>query len=53
MVARVEDDIVALREMEKVWVAIRDLFQREWFTRVWVFRELHLATDIMVITGLY
>ncbi|PMD42922.1 HET-domain-containing protein [Hyaloscypha variabilis F] len=33
------------------WLAIRRLFYRKWFTRLWVYQECHLADDVLVIVG--
>lgn len=33
------------------WLAIRKLFQRTWFTRLWVYQECQLATDALVVAG--
>ncbi|KAF2679081.1 hypothetical protein K458DRAFT_408347 [Lentithecium fluviatile CBS 122367] len=36
-----------------IWWAIRDLFKREWFSRVWVIQEVVLAWDMRLICGEY
>ena len=36
---------------EGPWLAIRKLFYRKWFTRLWVYQECHLADDVLVIVG--
>jgi hypothetical protein len=33
------------------WVAINDLLHREWFTRLWIYQEIHLAKSAVVVTG--
>lgn len=33
------------------WVAIRDLLGREWFTRLWVFQEIRLASQAIIVVG--
>ncbi|PMD61297.1 HET-domain-containing protein [Hyaloscypha bicolor E] len=36
---------------EGPWLAIRRLFHRKWFTRLWVYQECRLAADVLVIVG--
>ena len=36
---------------ERTWSAITKLFARDWFTRVWVLQEVHLAKNAIVQVG--
>jgi hypothetical protein len=35
------------------WTSVRELFQRTWFTRVWIIQEVILAKTILVLCGSY
>lgn len=36
-----------------VWLAIRSLFNRPWFSRVWTFQEIVLARKVMIHCGVH
>jgi hypothetical protein len=38
---------------DPVWWSIQNLFEREWFSRVWVIQEVVLATELKLICGNY
>jgi hypothetical protein len=44
-------DPEALKSNAECWFAIRDLLCREWFSRLWVFQEIGLATKATIIVG--
>jgi hypothetical protein len=48
---RLESDSEALKFNQPSWFAIRDLLRREWFSRVWVFQEIGLATKATLFVG--
>jgi hypothetical protein len=48
---RLESDSEALKFNQPSWFAIRDLLHREWFSRVWVFQEIGLATKATLFVG--
>jgi len=50
-VAQLEEDTEALRSNAYRWVAIGDLLRRPWFSRLWVFQEIGLATKATVLAG--
>jgi Heterokaryon incompatibility protein (HET) len=41
----------ALTSNASSWFAIRDLLRRKWFSRLWVFQEITLATKAIVFVG--
>jgi hypothetical protein len=45
------DNVDALKSNAPSWIAIRDLLNREWFSRLWVFQEIGLATNATVFAG--
>jgi len=51
--SHLHNDLTSLRAMKESWIAIRDIFQREWFTRLWVFQEIRLASNAVVQAGNY
>jgi len=48
---RLVDDAEALKSNAPSWIAIRDLLRRDWFTRLWVFQEIGLATNATIFIG--
>ena len=46
-----DDNVDALKSHAPSWIAIRDLLHREWFSRLWVFQEIGLATNATVSIG--
>lgn len=44
-------DHPAMRSWALSWIAIRSLLNRPWFMRLWVFQEIALATDAILLTG--
>ncbi|KAH8749845.1 heterokaryon incompatibility protein-domain-containing protein [Hyaloscypha sp. PMI_1271] len=45
------NNVDALKYHAPSWIAIRDLLHREWFSRLWVFQEIGLATNATVSVG--
>ncbi|KAF8860397.1 HET-domain-containing protein [Acephala macrosclerotiorum] len=48
-ILRYNTDAMRLKVLS--WIAIRDLLNREWFTRLWVFQEIGLASKAIMTTG--
>jgi Heterokaryon incompatibility protein (HET) len=48
---QLEYDHPASRAKVLSWIAIRNLLNRPWFTRLWVFQEIGLASDAVVVIG--
>jgi hypothetical protein len=48
---RLEGDSEALKFNQPSWFAIRDLLRRQWFSRLWVFQEIGLATKATLFAG--
>ncbi|KAE9367255.1 HET-domain-containing protein [Stipitochalara longipes BDJ] len=46
---RLRRNAKAQREKVMNWVSVRELFQRAWFTRLWVFQEFELATEVVFL----
>jgi hypothetical protein len=37
--------------MSHSWVAVRDLLNHSWFTRLWIYQEIALSTDAVLMVG--
>jgi hypothetical protein len=48
---RLESDPETLKFNQPSWFAIRDILRREWFSRLWVFQEIGLATQATLFAG--
>lgn len=44
-------DPEAMQSNKNCWLAIRDLLNRDWFYRLWVFQEIVLARNARVVVG--
>jgi hypothetical protein len=40
-----------IAEMSSSWIAVGNLFNQSWFTRLWVLQESGLASDAIVVVG--
>jgi hypothetical protein len=44
-------DTLALKKQEAEWLAIQELLQRKWFTRLWVYQEYQMSKQAMILVG--
>ncbi|EPE24757.1 hypothetical protein GLAREA_08610 [Glarea lozoyensis ATCC 20868] len=51
MTESLENDAIALKAKNAEWLAVRDLFEREWFTRLWVYQEIRLSKQATLLVG--
>lgn len=51
LASSLEKDTNALKSNANSWIAIKNLIHREWFSRLWVFQEIGLATNAIVVAG--
>lgn len=45
------NEFEALKSLGPAWFAIKDLLNREWFSRLWVYQEIALASSATVVIG--
>jgi len=43
-----ENDHRALMAKETNWIAVKNLFEREWFSRLWIVQEIKCATEAVI-----